>query len=164
MALNLIINAVSGAPWWVWFVLCYICFVGIRAIKSRTVPIPRLFIIPVVFILLKSKAFSIEHPATLFIYIAWLLGGCVIGFYFASKTKIKVFKKTKSVELPGSYQTLLLAMSFFIMKFIFGFLQAVDPDLAAKYLGLDVRFNGLLSGYLLGRSLSYLQKYVKNKK
>lgn len=65
-----IVKVISSAPPWVWVVLRYLIFIGISAIKPRSVYIPNLFIIPVILSGLKYKIFM---DGTLSVWIGYFI-------------------------------------------------------------------------------------------
>ena len=53
--IKFIIHTIIGTPWWVWIILVYLLFVGIKALKPRIVYLPKLFIIPAVLSSMQYK-------------------------------------------------------------------------------------------------------------
>lgn len=49
------INAIVGAPLWVWAILGYLLFVGVKAMRAQFIYLPKIFILPVVFVILNFK-------------------------------------------------------------------------------------------------------------
>ena len=94
-------------------------------------------------------------------YLPCMFVGAGIGFLSGFKTPIKILKHTKSVELHGDYQTLILLFLFFSIKYVFGFLQETAPESMMQYSIFETAISALFSGYFLGRATSYLWKFVK---
>lgn len=148
-----------NTPIWVWFVLAHLVHVGILATRRRVVYLPVLFLIPVILITLRHKMiFDIDLLPT---YALWMLVGGLSGFLYAGRIPIQVLKNKGAVEVPGTYVTLVILLSFFAIKYVFGYLQAVHPDWATPYKLLEVAFTAVLSGFFLGRSVNYLRRYLK---
>ncbi len=154
-------NAITGTPFWVWGIFAYLLFVGIKSRHDHVVYLPKLFIVPAVLLGLKYKVFMTGNSTDVLVYIASMIVGIGIGFFIASKIPIKVLKDLKSIELPGTYSTFVILLSFFFIKYIFGYLKGTNPDLAAEYFVFDILFSALFSGYFLGRAISYLYRFLK---
>ena len=155
-SLDLIKGIVVGTPWWVWAIFAYVTIVGIRATKTYTLPLPILFILPAVLIGMKYKVFLTSN------YLPFLIAltiGLFIGFFIGKKTPLKIFKSTKSVEVPGNYHTLVILLAFFAAKYVFGYLESTQPSRALEYAFVDISLSGLFAGFFLGRSLAYLYKF-----
>ena len=153
------IEIIMGTPWWVWAILAYLIFVGIKSTHNRILSLPKLFIIPAVLVGSKYKIFGTE--ALYMAYLPCMFVGAGIGFLSGFKTPIKILKHTKSVELHGDYQTLILLFLFFSIKYVFGFLQETAPESMMQYSIFETAISALFSGYFLGRATSYLWKFVK---
>lgn len=159
ISIDSIIYAFVGAPLWAWGVLAYLLFVGIRATKSRILHPLRLFIVPIMFMLINYKLiFSGNNFSP---YMIYLIAGFFIGFMIGLKTSIKIVHNLKRIELPGNYYTIAFLMLFFIGKYILGYLAATAPSMIIKYAAIDTSISGLLSGYFLGIASCYLIRYYK---
>ncbi len=51
--MNKAISIIIGTPVYVWAILIYLVFVGIKAINTRIVYLPKVFIIPLVLMAVK---------------------------------------------------------------------------------------------------------------
>ncbi|MBL3284897.1 hypothetical protein Sarmat_00756 [Rickettsiales endosymbiont of Paramecium tredecaurelia] len=152
---------IKGTPLYIWGVLAYLLFVGIKSVKTRVIYLPKLFIIPLVLLSMKYKTFLSED--VLVFCFAIIVGG-TSGFFMHFKHKIKVIKKEVAVEVPGGYGTLIILLSFFIIKYYFGYLRSADPDLFLKYSIIESIISGLFSGYCIGRALMFSYKYSRDLK
>jgi hypothetical protein len=157
---NTVLKIVTGTPLEIWAILGYLLYIGFKATQPRTVYLPSLFIVPLILTGIKSLYLpSMQVP---YYFAAWLLG-LVIGKLSAYSTPITVFKNSWSIELPGSYTTLVVLLSFFTVKYVFGFLNVTHPEVALEYSSIESIITGLLSGYLLGRVLGYLSRFYKTR-
>ena len=151
-------NIIQGTPLYVWTILCYLLFVGIKSIKTSFVYIPKLFIIPLILLAIKYKML-LSDDALVFCLV--IMGGSIASFFINKGKKIKVIKKEWSIEVPGGYGTLVVLLSFFIVKYYFGYLKSTNPDLLLKYSIIESVISGLFSGYFIGRALRYTYQYLK---
>ena len=148
------------APLWVWGIFIYLLFIGIRSTKKHVVSIPKLFVIPTILITLKWKLFAAASFMMLGNYLLWLIIGIIIGYIIALRSNIIVSKNTVSAKFPGTYLTLILLMLIFIVKYVFGNMNATAPDIAHEYYNFENGVNAIFSGYFLGRALYCTQKYI----
>jgi|JI7StandDraft_1071085.scaffolds.fasta_scaffold04217_6 hypothetical protein len=152
------LEMITGAPLWAWGILIYLLYIGIKAMRSHVVYIPKLFIIPVVFLIINSKYMGGVNIGG---YISFMIMGAFAGLILASKTRIKIFKNAKSIEIPGNYYIMTILLLFFVMKYVFGYLHAVQSATALHYSYIEVYIGALLSGFFWGRSLCYLYRFCK---
>lgn len=47
------LDLLKGTPIWVWILFAYLIFIGVKSLKTRSVFIPKLFIVPLVLIFTK---------------------------------------------------------------------------------------------------------------
>ena len=158
--LSSLIKTLIGTPIWVWLVFAYLIFVGIKATRQRVVYIPKLLIIPVILSVMKYKIFLSASTDIYLSYFICLLMSIVFGFKIASRQKFEILGSLQ-VKIPGDYSTLMILISFFIIKYIFGYLNAVNNDLYRELVVFELSTSGIFSGYFLGRSIFYLAYFVK---
>ncbi len=154
--MNQVFAIIKGTPIWVWGVFIYLLFVGIKAIETRIIYLPKLFIVPVILLGLKYQSLVSEISL---VFIAVFLISLSLSFIAHRYAKIEIIKSAKSVQLPGSYSTLLILISFFAVKYTFGYLNSVMPEISMKHSIIDLVTSGIFSGYVWGRSLRYAYKY-----
>ncbi|NRA73805.1 MAG: hypothetical protein HRU36_03580 [Rickettsiales bacterium] len=159
---SFIFNMIMGTPSWVWFIFGYLLFVGIKATTSRIVYLPKLLIIPIVLTGTKYKAFMNATIAIWSNYLVCFLIGILVGFKFAESQKIKVVKSHLKIELSGSYSTLIILISFFTVKYVFGYLYATHQGLYKELIVFEIGISGIFSGYFLGKAIKYLSYYLRN--
>ncbi len=152
-------NIIISTPLYVWGVLAYLLFVGIKAMHDHIVYLPKLLIIPAVLMGLKYKIFFSENNTA---YLSSMFLGCLVGFIIAKKAVIKILRELKSIELSGNYSTITIVMTFFLIKYIFGYFEATNFELIAPYLYIENSISGLLTGYYLGRSSCYIYRCYKS--
>lgn len=154
-------NAISGTPVWVWVVFVYLLLVGLKATRNRIIYLPKLYIIPIILIGLQYDTFISGNVFYIALYFSLLCVGLGIGVLSVLRTPIKIFKDLKSIELPGSYSTLIILFLFFCVKYIFGYLQATNPMLYGQNEFLEISIGAAFSGFFLGRTLNYTYRFYK---
>ncbi|MCL4229544.1 hypothetical protein KJZ61_02545 [Candidatus Dependentiae bacterium] len=154
-----VFNTIRETPLWVWGILAYLIIIGIKATRERIVYLPQLFIIPLIFIGLKYKSFFTGYHSLIIIAIIALLIGCGLGYVLGLKTKVAIIKEKLSVQIPGTYTTLILFLVYFAIQYAFGYLCATVAILPFTLLATKSIIDSLFSGYFLGRALAYTQKF-----
>jgi len=152
-----IIEVIIGTPLWVWPILCYLLYVGFKATRDRVISPYKLMIMPLVFIIVNYKIMFIK--SNLMTHIGFLLIGCGLGFILAKNIPIQILKARKKIGVSGEYYSLIILLAFFITKYIFGYLQAVHPLVAAEYSFIQISVCALLSGFFLGKFFCFLRRY-----
>jgi hypothetical protein len=105
MESNYLINIsgiITNTPWWVWLIFFYLIFVGKQSTKSRSIYLPKLFIIPIILLLVKYEVFLSVNA---WFYIGCMIVGIVIGYVANRLKKLKINKETAVIEIPGEYST-----------------------------------------------------------
>ena len=159
--LNSLMHTITGTPLWVWGVFAYLVYVGFKSTRVRVVPISKLFIMPAILFGIKYKTFLSGDMLLILCYFISLAMGVGIGFYLALQTKVAIHKSSKSIELPGEHSTCILLLSFFCLKYAFGYVQSTTPEVPVQYLMLETSISAIFSGYFLGRSLNYVRRFSR---
>lgn len=145
-------------PIWVWGLLVYILYVGIKALRDRDVLLYKLYIIPVLFLVLRWDAFSLSEFIT---YLVALVAGVSLGYSLTHQRPGEVLVDSKIVCLKGSYTTLLMLLVFFVIKYTFGFWKATQSVMFEQYAYIGAFISVLFPGFFLGRAIYYTQLYLK---
>lgn len=155
---------VLHTPWWVYVLFFYLLFVGIKAIKPRTLPLGKLFIIPALFFvwgvsgILEVAGFSLVH------FFWWLLGLLIIATLAYLRTRrlaVIVDRSKKTLQIPGTYTTLIVILIIFASKYYFAAQLGANPNLAhdMTFIVVDLLVSGGVTGWFIGNLVGYLQKY-----
>jgi hypothetical protein len=151
---------IQGTPTWVWALLAFLVYRGVKALQTSTAPLSKLAIVPLIFAGL-GIAHLVSDPLVGWITVlAWLIGasaGLAGGMLTAQRTRFIVDPVTRTVMLPGSAVPLLLIAAIFIAKFWLGFEMATVIDTAslAHYVLIDAVISGLVAGMFGGRFITY---------
>lgn len=141
------ITFITKTPLWVWVVFIYLLFIGVKSLKTHVVPVWKMFVLPLFFMVIKYKVFL--SPSVVRHLFFMSIGG-LVGFFLTKDLPIKILKAKKSIEIPGNYLTLIFVMSFFFMKYTVEYLQVAHPSFTPYYYPFDSSITGLFSGYFLG--------------
>ncbi len=147
--MNEIFQIIKGTPFYVWSI-------GIKSMKTRVVYIPTLFIPALIVLAIKYKMIFSDDAL---VFCLVMMGGRLIGLFITTGNTI--CKKEWAIELPGSFEAPIILISIFIVKYYFGYLKFIDPDLLIEYFVVESMLSGLFSGYFIGRALRYTYQYLK---
>jgi hypothetical protein len=156
---NSILDIIIGTPSWVWILLCYIIFIGLKATRDHKIFAPKLFVIPTILI---GTTFFLEDTMNIALYLLSLIIGVGIGVLLSYNAPIKILKKSKTIKVPGTYLRLIILLLFFFIKYSFSYIQATNLELALQYAFLGTITTGLISGYFLGIALRYSYKLYRS--
>jgi len=156
-----IMMIITNTPVYVWAIFIYLMTMGCIATKTRTIWVPKLFIIPVVLTILKwHKLLSVS---ILWTVAPWILG-LNLGITKALlNKKMECLTAKNSIQLPGSYTTLFMFLILFIAKYSLGFLQSINPAMSTTYANMDTFITFLFAGYSLGKAGAYTSRFLKAK-
>jgi hypothetical protein len=149
-----------GTPVWVWVLLAVLLSRGFKALRSRTAPLHKLAIVPLIF-----AGWGIAHLITDPLVgwaaaIAWMTGalvGVMGGVLIASRSRFIVDPVANTVMLPGSVLPLLLIIVTFAVKFWLGVEFATVTDVSSLEMAvlIDAVVSGAVAGIFGGRFFTY---------
>ena len=149
----------SKIPIYIWPLLVYIIFVGIKSRKDYIVFTPKLFILPVIFLSKKlNYILSLEYYKLL-IMIVLLIITISYGYLSFSKKKIEIVKKL-TIKCPGEPYTLVITLLFFVIKFFIGFSMGMFSENIKILLDIDLLLTIFFSGYFLGKAIFCFRKSI----
>ncbi len=154
----------THTPIWVFPLFAYLVWLGIKAMRPRTVTIWRSLIVPAVFIvwglsrLLSSRDFAAPLAAWLGAAAALL----VVGLLTARP--IDLDHTTGEIKRPGSVVPLIRNITVFALQYTVAVLAAVDPHDATTVAVVGRAISGGTTGYFLGGTIALLRQYWKQRK
>ena len=153
----------SHTPLFVWAILAFLVYRGVIALRTRDVPMNKLYIIPVVMTVLSLVDIAGKFGLDGMPFATWLVTAAVTLALMVRFSAARVLPAVKpgEVTVRGSVSPLVLMMSIFVTKYVTSVAVAVQPALR-----LDARFSvivcalfGIFSGYFLGRLARDLKAY-----
>lgn len=162
--MNFALQIVINTPPWVWVLLAFLLFLGIRALRPSTAPLWRVAILPAVFCVWGiSGLFSLHKPAPdrVLPWLAAIAAGIGIGMAVARLQPVRADKTRGLVRVPGGPLTLVLILGIFATKYVFGVLHGMSPALFAepRYWLSELLIAGTLTGMLVGRFIGLWRQY-----
>ena len=162
--MELALAIASHVPTWVWAILGYIVFMGLKQTREMRLTRLRLIALPTFWLCFGAWG-VIGHYGVASLPTALWIAGLALGLSlmlradWAGRLGARYDAETSSYVVPGSWVPLALMLSIFIAKFAQGVLLALHPEWAsmiAVQLGTGLVF-GTISGAMLGRSVSILR-------
>ena len=159
-----ILQIIARTPIWVWPLLGFLLFKGIRAFWPSVMNVYKIFIFPAIFLVLSLNgliATSGCMSCIVFMRFSALLIGSIVGLLLFKGIVVEADKKKSLIRVPGTASTLLLILAIFSIKYYFGFKSAIDPALAKTFVFVSAKLviTGITSGITIGRALCYWYKY-----
>jgi uncharacterized protein DUF6622 len=154
----------THTPIWVFPLFAYLVWLGIKAMRPRTVTIWRSLIVPVVFIVWGlSRLFSradVSGPLA-----AWLGAAAVLlAIGLLTARPIELDHTTGEIKRPGSVVPLIRNITVFALQYTVAVITAIDPHDATTAAIAGRAVSGGTTGYFLGRTIALLRQYWKQRK
>ncbi|WP_439142342.1 hypothetical protein [Planktotalea sp.] len=148
----------SSIPIWVFPLFLLLLILGLRASKTRRVPIAVIYALPLLGILTLNNIVSLEAPSWIWLMAALAYG---IGIFFGMRWQKDwiISFQGRTVELQGEWITLSAMMLIFMAGFVNGFLTDTLPELtkSALFLVFFTAFTCAPAGQFLGRAITTLR-------
>lgn len=162
--MQFVIEIVARTPYWVWALLAFLLFIGVRGLKPSTASFARLAILPAVFLAWGLSGFATSYglrPAGIAVWAAALVLGAGIGLLLARTIEIHADKERGLIRLPGNALNLVLILIIFATKYTLGVMAGMRPSITGEflYMATDVGVSGLLTGMFGGRLYGLWRKY-----
>ncbi len=149
------LSFITEAPSYVWPLLAYLIWGGLRARKTSIVPWKMLLILPVAML-----AWTIWGAPSLMLIAPALLLGVWLGALTIRRLELRFDKTRHLIEVSGSTWPLALSLSIFFLKYSLGAAYAYHPEFAGTALALSLEFLAtVVSGMFAGRLIGYFRRY-----
>lgn len=151
---------IKGTPSYVWGLLAGLTYLGLTQVKSRTVGLARITLLPIAMTALSLwgtiAAFG-ASPLFGYVLLAWATAAAVAIAAiapFAPPAGTQYDAASRSFKLVGSWAPMALIMGIFLTKYIVGVDLAMQPTLASngQYTLVIGTVYGAFSGIFAGRT------------
>ncbi|MFZ6875347.1 DUF6622 family protein [Undibacterium sp. Di27W] len=155
---------ISGTPMYVWAILGFLAFRGIKASVDRELTVRAVVIIPLVMLGLSAhgilSGFGAE-PLVIATWIAAIAAGATVSWNMVSDKNVRILADKGTVFYRGSWGPLIMMMSIFVMKYVVNVALHVSPALHSNMLFavISTALFGLFNGLFLGKMLHVLLMY-----
>lgn len=159
----MLIQILGHTPLYVWAVLALLVYLGVIAMRTREVKVSKIFIIPVIMLVLSLQDVFAKFGYTGAAFFAWIVAAAATMLLVRrfSAARITQASTAGSVIIRGSTTPLLMMMAVFATKYGASVAVAIAP-----YLRADVGFSaalcalfGILNGYFFGRMARDITAY-----
>ena len=153
----------SRTPPYVWGILAFLILRGVIAMRTREIGINKLFIIPIVMLVLSLQDIAAKFGVGGVAITAWTLAAAttVALMWHFSAARVTPAATPGRVIVRGSMFPLALMMAIFVTKYVATVIVAVQP-----HLRHDLAFTvfvcalfGVFNGYFLGRLARDVKAY-----
>lgn len=165
-----ILQIISNTPLWVYILFIFLINIGIKASKPSEVSLLKISILPVIFTYLSFHSLISQtsvSTSNITVLMISLIVGVFGGILQSKKIGYSYNRKTKKIESPGTWTTLILILLIFVTKFYFGYMIAAHPSILIKNHMFDVSYIficGICSGLFIGRFIYSLFLVEKSKR
>jgi hypothetical protein len=154
----------SETPPWVWVLLVYLLWRGVRALRPREVGIGRMLILPLIFLgwgLYAIFSDQPDWPVALTAFVVTL--GLGIGAGWLENLRLppaRYVAGSRRIRRPGTATTLVLIVASFLSKYALSVALAIHPGLGAQvgFATLSGGVPGLIDGLFWGGRLCQLRQ------
>jgi hypothetical protein len=162
--MQIAVRILANTPIWVWALLGYLIWQGCQSLRSRTQPIWRMLIVPLVFFLMGLSRLVTARDNGLEPLLAWF--GAAILFGSLALTRgprlLAVDRKSGQVTRPGSVIPLVRNISVFVLQYAVAVATAMklEPHAAVAIIGHAV--SGASAGYFFCWAAVLLRRYLRS--
>ncbi|MCX5773481.1 MAG: hypothetical protein NTX05_02600 [Fusobacteria bacterium] len=153
----LVSQIITHVPLWVWLILVFVVFRGVKAMQTRIVPMRKLIIMPILMLYI-----SIDNIHNFPGFAIGAVIGVIVGYILFSRIEMRVDRSHRLVEVQGSVTTLILVLTTFIVKFGLGIYMAMHTVVPNSSTGMTTAaIIGIFGGLYISRLIIFYINYVK---
>ncbi len=146
---------VAGTPWYVYLIIVYLVFIGIKSVKGGSVHIKKLIILPIIFLYMSIETLFQHNSINVEQIAIWglslLVGAYLLGWLPYHKIGVKIAPEQHTIYVPGSFFTLFLIIITFAIKYSCAALIAAQYDFSRLEWNSLLFISGLFTGAFIGR-------------
>ena len=147
-------------PLWVWLLLAFLIWQGIKSMQPRKGPIWRALIVPVVFIVWGASRIGFGHQDSQWPLVAWGLAALLLlPLGVLTPRPFDVDHKTGEILRPGSAFGLVRNLVVFALQYTVSVISAIDAGDRALAFAAGRAISGATAGYFLGSLIALLIAY-----
>ena len=149
-------------PFYVWMLLAYVVWQGAQALRPRTQPLARVFLVPLVFVASGVVPLLFGPHARTGLLEVWVVAAVVLGpiGFLTGPRLLAVDRRAGTVTRPGSWVPLLRNVTVFVLQYAIAVTVAVHAD-AGGWLAAGGRaVSGATAGYFIGWVVAAERQYL----
>lgn len=162
--MDLINGILVRTPPWVWLLLGYLVWIGLKARRPGETSLVKLAIVPAlltIWSLYELTRLLAPTAGTIGLWLAGAIFGCAIGAALLRRMALHVDRARGVIQRPADPTLLPLLLATFAVKYGFGVMQAVAPA-QLEHGGPRAAYllaSGLFVGIFLGKFASYARRW-----
>ena len=154
-------------PVWVYVLLVFLLFRGIKARIPATVTLEKLALIPALFLFWDIYDLVTYRDQSISTYLQWMVGiisGAIVGYMLINPGRLARSSAPRSIHRPADYSALPFMMLAFGIKYVQGVLNAIAPDILRQPVmsALAIITGGVLAGVFIGKFIRYVSVYLRS--
>jgi hypothetical protein len=161
MPMQIAVRILASTPIWVFALLAYLIWQGCQSLRSRTQPIWRMLIVPLVFFLMGLSRLVMARDNALEPLLAWFVAALLFASLALTRGPrlLAVDRKSGQVTRPGSVVPLVRNIRVFVLQYAVAVATAMklEPHAAVAIIGHAV--SGGSAGYFSGWAAAFLRRY-----
>ena len=162
--MDLIFGIIIHTPLWVWFLLAYLVWQGIKAMQPRTITIWRAMIVPVIFICWGLSRIGANQQATIWPLVAWAVAALVLlPVGILTPQPFEVDHTTRLVSRQGSVFPLVRNVVVFALQYAVAVLVTMHAHDRAIGAIVGRAISGATAGYFIGTAITLLSQYWRKR-
>jgi hypothetical protein len=151
-------------PLWVWALLAFLIYRGIRSAADREIKFGRVFIIPLVMLGLSLHGIASTFGTGAEAMLVWLLFAIAAGllaWHFSGYRTIMADPARGVIVQPGSWTPLMLIMGIFFTKYVVAVTLVLHPQYRqhAVFVTAICALYGVFNGIFIGSLLRIISVY-----
>jgi len=155
---------IYSTPIYVWAILGFLAFRGIKSSVDRELTVRAVVIIPLVMLALSIQGILSGFGADPLVLAAWLVtmtAAAAVSWNMVSDKNVRILADRGTVFYRGSWGPLVMMMAIFVMKYIVNVALHVNPALHTnmQFALISTALFGLFNGLFLGKMLRVLIMY-----
>ncbi|MCG2629090.1 hypothetical protein L6654_20850 [Bradyrhizobium sp. WYCCWR 13023] len=151
-------------PPWVWILLAYLVWQGIKAMQPRKAPIWRALIVPAVFIVWGVSRIGFGHQDSQWPLVAWIGAAlALLPLGVLTPRPFDVDHKTGEIIRPGSAFALIRNLVVFTLQYTVSVISAIDAGDRALAIIVGRAISGATAGYFFGSMVALLLAYRRKR-
>lgn len=163
--MELFFEIIRHTPWWVFVLFCILIAIGMKATRPRNTSYRKLLLLPIVFtfwnLIWLNERIQNHYPLIVFWLIGLAVGSC-FGWISVRRWTISAVG-SEFIKLPGTWSTLVLIMTVFVVRYFFIYNYEAHPEAASRLFFSDALISGTITGIFIGRAACLILKYKKTK-
>lgn len=155
---------ITNTPIYVWAILAFLMYRGIKFAVDRELEIRAVVIIPMVMLALSAQGILSGFGTDPLVIVSWLLAmavGAVVSWNGVTEDNVRILKDKKQVFYRGSWAPLIMMMAVFVIKYIVNVALHINPGLHTnvQFAVISTALFGMFNGLFLGKMLRVLIMY-----